>query len=147
MAQAIGDYEAAREFFQNALQWGQDNQSKGITAVSRQNLGNLLSLIELPEAGLVYLREALAIAAEENAIPLMLDIMVDIVLQTPKPQPDDIILKILSLVQQHPASKWETRKKSETVLAQLPTATHGELLPAHAGKTALQELLSEMLAH
>ncbi len=123
VAESSNQVEEAHRLYQQALVYAQESHARWSEAATLQNLGRIFSVLDQQKKGWHHLCQALDIAMQTEAIPLILDILMDITHPLEVAKQHEQVLMIATFVSQHPASRWETQLKASHLQAKLASST------------------------
>ncbi|MEM7332267.1 MAG: tetratricopeptide repeat protein [Chloroflexota bacterium] len=117
--QAKNNLSEAHQNFLKSLALGESSHIYLTQATVLQNLGRIMKILKQPHKGKKYARQALDLAAKIEAVPLVLDILLDIVPRLGAEHQQTQAHIITNYVEKHPASRWETQERAKQLRAQL----------------------------
>jgi tetratricopeptide (TPR) repeat protein len=115
--------ERAYQLYQQAFAVSQSSHTRWARAAALQNLGRISLTLGQRQQGRQYLRQGLELAAKAEALPLVLDIMLDIAHQLEATGKEQQAAAIAAAIVQHPASNQVTQQKASQLQAQLLPVT------------------------
>lgn len=119
VAEAKSDTDKAIHFYRQALVSAKDSKARWSEASALHNLGRLTSAHGQKATGWQNLRDALTIAYQSDAVPLVMDILLDMSIYLKESQDHEYADKIAQLVGDHPATRLKTRQKLNQMFPQL----------------------------
>jgi DNA-binding SARP family transcriptional activator/predicted ATPase len=121
--EALQQSERAYQLYQQAFAVSQSSHTRWARAAALQNLGRISLTLGQRQQGRQYLRQGLELAAKAEALPLVLDIMLDIAHQLEATGKEQQAAAIAAAIVQHPASNQVTQQKASQLQAQLLPVT------------------------
>ena len=125
VAYHAGDYEGAERYFQVAIETYRDLGYDMGKCTSTIQLAESLKMAKRPIEAANEFHDALDLADQLHAIPLMLRATLGLAQVPPLRHNEDLVYEIASLVEAHPASEDEVRKTASSLLAGRPRFPYG----------------------
>ena len=129
VAMQLGELAEARQLHEESLILKQELGNRRSIAISLINLGEVNSALGEADAARRSFHEALRLTMEIQALPLALDALVGVAALLVQDDQAEQALRLLHLVQHHPASTRETQEKAAQQLTNLDEPAEPSELP------------------